>query len=116
MAKLLEQKKKDLELKKDNSNCEEFTNIMKNIVDNQENVNGYFSFFKKEYSIDCLSFNEFKDSINNDCNNKMFIDNVERKHNSQAKYYYEKHTTVNHITTDIDVNNDLVTYRLTNKS
>ncbi len=102
MSRLLEIKRNQLDKKQ--NECLNFTNVMKKIINNQEDRTGvisYTHFFSRQpinYPTSCNEFREFCKEINNDPHNKINI------------RYNDRH--VNHITTSVDMEKDLVIYRL----
>lgn len=116
MAELIKNEKLKIssELSLQNDRCKYFTNtIMKHVVNGQQNKNGYFNCFWGPYSVNCDDFEQFVKNANDDHDKKIYINYESRKlYNirSDSKVPY-----VNHITTNIDVQNDIVTYNLTYK-
>ena len=103
MSKLIA-KHKSIREDRSRDNCGELTNIMKRIVDNQEDRNEFFEtgfIFKKPvwYNTSCAEFRKFSDEVNNDPNNKIFIER-------------DKKPYVNYIHTQVDIANEKVTYTL----
>lgn len=83
--------------------CMDFTYEMKRIIDNQEYKNGQFrNIWVSQfiYSTYCDEFHKFVDNVNNNPKNKMFIE------------YNKDEPIVTHISTDVDIKNDKVTYKL----
>ncbi len=119
MSNLIERHKREKEairLVKRNR-CLEFTNIMKKIVDNQEEKTGYFLMDEykdlpysrntvKYYYVKCDEFEQFVRDTNNNPNNKTFINYV------RTPREHPFHDTVAHILTNVDIKNEKVTYTL----
>lgn len=106
MSKLIETHKNTLSVRsgEDKLECLKFVNIMRHVVENQENRNEFLRpgyFFRKKnasYPINCDEFRNFVNVVNNNPNNKINIE-----HNGNF---------INYIGTNIDTEKELVTYKL----
>lgn len=109
MSKLLEAKRKSLAKTDRYStlNCRYFTTLMENIVKDQKEMNGHFVnegiFFDDivDYPVTCDEFNIFKDRVNATQEETRIALEVEHSRG-----------VVNHIYTSVDLDKNLVTYKL----
>lgn len=106
MSRLIEEHKKVLAKESDERNirCRNFTGFMQNIVDRQQNYNGWIKdrllTEPDKFPIDCNEFTNFVKNVN--------------AINKNINIIYQGKDS-NYIETKIDIENSLVTYRLSEK-
>ena len=102
MSKLLAESRTRSEQKqlRDHNECVKLTQTMKEIVDNQRDVHSYIGGYGSSYQLSCDAFQDYKNLVNS-------VSNYTRIHID-----VKNPGSINHITTNVDLDQNMVTYQL----